>query len=784
MDDFRTQMISSTLRPAGESSGKDTFKIQMTGPSGRQGEVTRDKLNSALENGFKFANPEQKFKMTSPSGKEGLVKAVNLPSAFENNFQLASPGLGDRVKEVGQGVARAFGGTADFINKHLNAPLLAGANLVGLQEHAERASNSNLAEELPRIGLLQTHTQPDKTSAVLKAAGSTGFDLLPFAAAGKGVQLLTKAGRVANVGWVNKLNRFLSIDVNAKNAASFAAMGAGGELARSDDPDTGELENIAREVVGSIAGGITIPAASSAAVKGIYNVFRHPIETAQNIGTSVLATATGGNINKEAVAAAKKLGLHLPPSLATDSRLAKAIENTALKSYFTSQAYNEVIEKIPQKIIREIEHNLDEIGTRIASTGSESGSQIASGNYKAALESNREAWKEQSTTLFDNALETLTENDVMAVPETLKTVREMISDLTKSVRAAAGGKKAVLDNLTELEQAIITNEGKLPVRNLVGEQQDLLNLGKYGETTGYENFYNGVAGVLTDEISTYQGNKIFTENYLPARAFYKEHIIGKLRTDTAKNILEGKFPKGAFEFMTTPKGVAELEHILGNHANAKEIMGTLKRAKISNLLVDGGVISPAGEFNSGAFMRMFGRESKEPLLKSLMGSNFDTVQKNITPLAEALQSSGKVLANPSGSANVIKDYGIIANTAVGIGTAAATGSVPAAALAAGGGAALINLVSRAFASPKYLEKLINRSNRLEAFAKIKKDPREAVMKAGQAIANSPVTKYQTFNYGLNEALPTGLNMSSDVLFGTDFTNRVKGKFEEAKKNKK
>lgn len=682
------------------------------------------------------------------------------------NQKLAEPELGDYGQAFVQGAATGFGKLADTAvaaGNVVGAGLLkGGSGLSGPSESEMQIEDWNTggvneAAVNQRLDVAQDYWKNDKIAQVASDTFGTGLDkfdhdqgiraaraggefataVLPFGAAAKGIQLLTKAGGVAKAPWVNKLNNFLAVDINAKNVISFAGAGAGGELAKSEDSNTSDIENIAREVVGGIVGGITAPWASAKALQGIYKII-HPIESLKGVGTSILASTTGGKINKEAVEAAKRIGLTLPPSLATDSTIARGIENTVLKSWVTSKVYNEVMENIPKKIIAEIDKNLDQIGSKLESTVNSAAAEAASDKYRMALQNRSEAWKAESQKLFDNALKSLTEQDVIKTPQTLKTIREMRETLTPGVLEPDGAKKAILAKLSEFEAKILSNDGTFAVRDLVGEQQNLLNLGKYGEAPGYENYYNGLASAITDELAKYKGNKVFSENYLPARAFYRENIIERVRSDLARKILEGQPSKTAAEYMTTPQSVKQLEHILGDHPNAKEIMGMLKRSKISNILVDSNTISPAGEFNSNAFMRMFGRESKEPLLKALMGKNYTTLQDNILPIAKAIETSKKVLANPSGSANVLKDYGAAAYATLDVVYGIANSSVPLGAATTAAGATLINVISRAFASPKYLEKLINKGNQGSISTRLKNTAKST----GKEVLENPATKYK------------------------------------------
>lgn len=781
--------------------------INVMSADGKPWSIRKENLSEALKRGATLANAGEKVKVMSADGQPWEIKTANLGQALERGATLADASWSDRAKEFGRGLTSGIANTAieraqGVVGKYAVAPVANAVSYVadkagfdGLSQGADAVANnaSNLTETLQtqREQAFATNNIPDTTSRVLTASGEAVGELPAWVAASavtgggaafaKGVQLTTKAGKLINAPWLQKLNKFLHVPVGttkqtAGTVASFAGMGAGAELAKSDAPEANAGENAIRGVLGGILGGSIAPLATSTA-KGVYNVFRHPIEFAQNVETSAAAALNRGNLNKEAIDAAKKIGLQLPPSLATDSAVANFIEDTALKSFYTSKAYNKVIEDIPVKIIQEIEKNLDQVGTKIAASGDKTALQTASNSYGEALVEQKDIWKEQSQELFNNAKNQLTNADVITPTKTLNDVEEIISELSKTVGQSSAEKTNIVNYLddfaAELRKGFASKIDRIntgvPVSNLMGKQQELLNLSKYGEDAGYKNFYNRVAGVLTDELAGYKGNKAFAENYLPARTFYRENIISKIKSSTARRLLKEELPKEALDFMNTSKSVNELERILGNHENSKSIMGTLKRAKLAEVLQDKNIVTTDGQFNSQAFLNTFNKDSQESLLKALMGENFKTVQNNIAPIARAMEASGKKSTRTLSTASGGKDLalGIAAGAGVLSGhTSTAAGAV--------GGMALINSLSRAFANPQYLEKLIARQT-----------PKKGAVNLANAYnkLDTPATNASILKYGVSEALPTAASTISDGLMGGEFTGEVKRMYDDGKKKK-
>lgn len=815
------------------------MKIKVYSSDGKLWSINESNLGEALNRGGKLANVGNKVNVVSSDDKPWTINTKNLPEALKRGGKLAEPSLLDRTREFGQGVAKGLGTLPDLANQYVAAPAvhLTGLAAEGASYVADKAGfentskaignfankahelgyqyqNSNIGEQLANASVLQTDTIPDETSDVLKASGSTATDLIPFSLTTKGVGLITKAGGQFAAPWLTRLNNFLKVDINAKNAASFAGMGAGGELARSKDPETSESENVLREVLGGIAGGITAVPLATKPLQALSSLIKDPLKPIRTIATETkdifYSTAAfllrGNKLNTEAIEAAKKLGVQLTPKDLSNSAIAAFTQNNLLNSIFTSKAYHEVIENSSKALIESIDETLSKVGTKIEGTESESALSTGIRDYQDLLKQQNEEWRNESSKLYDKAMnlistkdaktklnqvieqeekdalekatvkdfiggkhfvptkniklieqqkaQSLTEKnhkinkDFVTAKKTKFAVDKLIKDLSFGATKAEGDKAVVLNKLKGLQTAL-----KEPVhlRDLFQERSDLNRAA--GEFFGYKELFKSIAGIIEKDIDSFKGNKEFIKAWKNARKYNQEMIQTRVKTDTARKILTAEQPTEALKYMNSATDVKEMEKIIGTDLdgeageNAQLLMGKLKRARIDQYFKSKNIITADNNFNADAFIRIFERNVDEDFLKSLVGSNYNTLKENISPIATAISQSNKTLSNKSQTANVGKDIGIIAGGTYNV----LQGNLSGAALSGATGLAL-NAISKIFTNPEIAQKIIQKGKILEK----KGTFTDKAKKINRKFLENPAVKYQTVNYGINEALPTYL----------------------------
>ena len=683
--------------------------IDVTTPDGKLWTIKKENLPNALQRGASVSNVGEKVKVATPDGKTWDIKTSNLSTALQRGASFISPadqtnqqesswgeknkdlvqpvanGVAtgllpettfDRVKEFGQGVARGLGGASDFINQNVVSPVANAAgndikragqffNDVGLdtlgsattnfgnktKEYAGEYATSNAAETLPKSEFLQTTGEQDKTSSVYKAAGDVASSIIPFSAATKGVQLLTQLGGIATkVPWINKMNALLETPVTAKNTTMFAAGGAGGELAKSDDPNTSELENIVRETAGSIFSVLTVANGMNYLGSQVAKVFSDP----KKYITSPIKTYKegkfikkyGGEINEDVIGSAKKLDLPLTPELISNNSEASFLANNRLKSEFVDASYSELNKNLNEKIIKSLEDNIFEnIGAKIEGSSAESAASVASTEAKKAISANKEKWYKESTALYDSA-KAIAPTENLKAPETSKAINNIIEELSFGDKSSGNAKQQVINKLEQFQANI---QNGIDIRNLLGWKSDLFTLG--AEQQSYKALYNNVARVIDNDINSFvtsgNGAKEFVDAWKQATDFNRDTIQNIIKTDAVRSILQKEKPIEAIQYMNNKRSVGEVSKMINN----PELMASLKRTAFEKQIYDKNIITSDGSINSKQLERFL--EKQQDFVVSLIDTkNYNSLKNDFLPYLKQRVAGMK---NTSGTSYITRD---------------------------------------------------------------------------------------------------------------------------------
>ena len=415
-------------------------KVNVTNSYGKPWKIDRNHLPAVLQGGGSFVSwdeaeeqnnqhAQNQHQQTPLESDQGLSQhnATNTTTSQQNyskpemndNTSVDSGNSLNRAKEFGQGAASNFGSVVDFVNNNTVAPLV--KKVTGMD------ARSSFEEKFPKADFLKTTNEPDGTTEVLRASGDVAASLAPFSVAMKGVRLLTTVGGLATkVPWVAKMNNFLATPVTAKNAAIFAASGAGGELAKSNNPNTSELENISREIAGSIFAGITVESGLTRVGAGMSKILLHPEKyisgkTKQEMTLAQIVESSkknlkewhsnykqdrfvqtySGKVDEKTVATARKYDLPLTTAMVTDNPKSRLLSDNTLRSNLVDETFNEFKKNMPSKTLKAIEEQiLDSVGKKIDGTTTKSAASQASNIGISSLQLSKEIGVTQKTAWF------------------------------------------------------------------------------------------------------------------------------------------------------------------------------------------------------------------------------------------------------------------------------------------------------------------------------------------------------------------------------------------------
>lgn len=736
----------------------------------------------------------------------------------------------DRAKQFGQGMVAAIGGTADMINRNVAAPITeiagygvqhvgeavknAGFENVGssirsfgdqTREVAKGYANSNAGQDLPQSEFLKTEIAPDTAGTVLKGAGYGVGEIPSYAFGGAGIKLLTKVGGVAKVPWINAINKFLETPINKNTIAGFAGAGAGAELAKSDDPNTSDVENAVREMAGGMLGGVTATAATMKATKAVADLTLqkalNPVRAIRERNFTKKYGAKNG-INEEAIAAAEKLGTPLTPDIISDNPAAAFLINNKLKSQFADEAYKKTIDNIPASVIKSLEDNvLDNIGAKVHGTTSDSAAAVASEEARNWLAINTKKWQAQSTKLYDDAkaifssqkTQRTTEQDriwqeadkqISKLSKQMKKTTndaqkkllseqstailqlakrnadalssdykikpkqvidladKLIYELSFGAKSSTTQKAQVRNKIQEFKQEVQNGIG---VRDLLGWKQDLNDIG--ADSDSYKSLLTAIAKEIDNEVTSYansgQASTEFAKAWKIATDYNKKMIQNIIKTDAVNKLLSKEMPVEAVKYMNSKNAVNEMSRIIRN----PELMGKLKRSAFEKQLYDKNIITPKGDLNITQFKKLITKE--QDFVVSLIGSeNYKTLQQDFMPYLDQLNKSKAGLVNSSGTSYVTKDLSLqeasdnmLPNSLWGA-LAGSFGGIKGIALGGGAGAARGVSAKRQIAEIKRLSQMATDPKLMKKLIEEgRKNPKNNMLDA--ITINNPGVKYSS-----------------------------------------
>lgn len=494
-----------------------------------------------------------------------------------------------------------------------------------------------------------------------------------------------------------------------------------------DVPLTGNeaIDDVVKSIFGmSLANKIVAPQNAK-----IINSLDKTIETQKkkaSVGEAVLgrALSIGAKPDKELLDAARAQGVELPFNVKLGSQWGDFFANNVFKSIFVSKAYKDVIKNAHKGMFDEFQNNINKIHPEYIEK------DVASQRYREALTAEREAVKTETSKLYDEAANALTEADqgvphntlqalesvkskfnVPAQSEPMRFVNRRINKLLEEWSTSSDAMKALGEmqhNVTpeiyaQIEKKLQTNAKVVPLEKLVKQRSALLNDIDYGEKAqGIRAFIKPIIAAIDKDIMQ-APNKDFSSRWRAANAYYKNEWADRIKTDIARSLLDGQIPKDAIQYMGSPQEIRELTKILGNIPRKGEIMNGLRKAKFQQMVIDS-VTNSDGTLSYANLANSFTKKSNmRPLLKELSGPAYEGMNR-LAKVAQAYVKSGKELANPSGTALVQSDFDKIGKVmqgilAIGAGAALTTGAWKT----AGTALAAPYVLSKVVSNPRYVD---------------------------------------------------------------------------------
>lgn len=566
---------------------------------------------------------------------------------------------------------------------------------------------------------------PEELKHIAKGAEFAGSLALPGGIA-KGAAKLGKAGAAKALGAIGAISP----------AELAGAAGAGTVMSKMQEEGYG--------LPAAILGGIGTGATTTGALKAAKGLIKPPSETIGKI------LAFRAKPDPKLLQYEKKLDIKIPWNLKLDSDLAHMAANTYLDTIAASSKYKSQMKEAPQSMI-------DAVKNRIASISPDKlDKEVSSAQYREHLTETGKRLKEEADNLYERARSYLTPEDAIKPDNTIRAMDDIKAKILKS-KVPSTDERFVLNKINDLEDAlglIKPLKLKLPFTDIRQQEEFLKKYGKelrpqpdinldelastrsslmrdinYGEQIprGAKGFIRGLVNSIEKDIET-TGNKDFLNHWKAANQFYKSEIAEGVRSDLARSLQEGAFPKLAFSYMNSPKHIDELTRIAGTSSGAKQVMDSLKRSKLEQIVVDG-VLNADGSLSYAKLANLFTKKSTDaPMLKSLLGDKKYQEFVKLGEVAQKYSAAGKEMAAPSKTApryaDLLRIGTLIQNTL--------TGNLPIIATV-GAEMGMANLLSRLVSNEKYVNAAVKAAemrnvNRLKDMGKYQKEMRQIFLR--------------------------------------------------------
>ena len=611
-----------------------------------------------------------------------------------NNSELSTL---ERGAQYGRGLANVPATAIDLTNQYIAAPALhaggaalelagKGASMISqpLGESLNQASeevykardfyhHSNVSGQTAQgineaIG--KDITPRDTIGKVLNMAGEFSFPLSNIAKGAKTGSEILKAG--------------------AKHIGSAFGGATGVELGKNvkyfeDDTIGGHIEDFLHAVVGMTIADKGMSAAKKTIVndigkdlveyikdEGIVNAIKQGATNLIAKPYSKLSKSSSENklINK----LAKEEGIDLPFQVKLGGRFNSFLANTGLKSLFTKRAYDAVTEKADTDMIKAVKSKINQIHPE------EMTGEIASTRAQEFLKEESKSIKEKTRSLYEESNSKATEKDKVKPTNSYEVMNDIIPEISaaspsedmkfvarklKEIGEAWGflpdlsKYKDTTEDSVNLIKAIKKNWGEnikeIPVHEIDLQIKALKkDLKHEKDIPGVKNFLNGFIGGMEKDLAT-SSNKEFIQSREVANQYFKQNVVDRIRTDMASSLMNGEIPKEAYKYMGNAKEIRFLQKVLGKSEAAEEVLSSLKRAKLEDILQQN-ILLKDGSISYGNLSNMFLHEpEKQALLKELLGEQYTGV-KRLAEISKGFVESGKLFGNPSKTSFAMRDF--------------------------------------------------------------------------------------------------------------------------------
>lgn len=442
------------------------------------------------------------------------------------------------------------------------------------------------------------------------------------------------------------------------------------------------------------------------------------------------AATIGAEPNVEALKLAEKHGVDLPLNVGLRSTPLNWMQNVLSKTIMSSKKFKDSMQQSNESMLRAVKKNIDTLGEDVAPSA-------ASQKFRDFILSEEKEANQIARAEYDTARNLLKPTDKVTPTHTAKTIEAMEEFLTRDItspetQAVAkhvaklaeawgispkGVKAATLADGSSIDPATMKKivdkiARELPakpisVQRLAGVRSELGDILKHPvKVLGKEKWLQSLQQSITKDLEA-SANQEYVAAIKHANKSYATNYASRFKQDIAESILKNDTPLYTYEQLTNTKSLDALNRIAGESPKAKDVVNSLKKAKVREIFHN--AFSEDG-LKMGNFSRVFDKkETSQEFIKGLLGNESYKNLSEIAKISREYTAAGRDLLNTSSTAYVASDLNKLGRVTDSVKAALialfAANPAKAIPLIAGGASivAVPNMVSRLLANPKFVK---------------------------------------------------------------------------------
>lgn len=632
------------------------------------GEVVNDNKSTPHKISHSSSDSSNEYSLVkSPSGKIYKVPNRDLNSAKQMGGKvITTDELSPPIPEedtIGKFSARSA--------KSLTAGALGGvpdtiASIYNIPAHLENAKTSSMKQNnqsafAPESFVPEAPVYPDQKLPIIPSVTEkidSDIDKLTndYTKTKEGDSIqegLKTIGAVASPGGLSKLAGNIGMKATSKalgtlgttNPIGLAAAGAAGY-------GSSEATKAGYGALGAIGAGL----GSGAAVGAVGAIGKSLLKSLDV--KLALATLTGNspkNIDLDVVKSLEMSGLPFTNTLVNKSNALALADQTISKAPLFGTRRAKKLDLNDKAYASAVEDSIKKVGDKIIESDSplDIGSMI-----KDTFSNVKQSVINEKDILYDEAISLLPKESFI-LPENLMHAIDSVRGKIKTLRASSD-QTFVLNYLNDVEKGILIGgaEGKrvlapVPMDMLVGSKVSLNDIIDWDiKASGPRKLLNEMHHAMKEDIAAYgKKNPEWYKKFSEADGFYGKYLGDEaLGSDTLKNkIFSQDDPEKILLSLNKISDFKNIKESLGRDESGQKFFDSIKRQKLSDLLM-GKLIDPkTGHVSYNGFSKVFASSENKELVKYLAGDQYKQII-NFNEQAKAAIRRNQRIPNPSGTA--------------------------------------------------------------------------------------------------------------------------------------